>query len=91
KVMTPEYWPLPWYLREFPNVGYWSAPPANPEAPVMITTQALAEKLAPLLKEKYAQDFCGLRPGFVLVAFIRQDLWDAMVRARSVTQRKNRF
>ena len=22
KVITPEYWPLPWYLRDFPNVGY---------------------------------------------------------------------
>lgn len=83
KVMTPEYWPLPWYLRDFPNVGYWPALAADPEAPVMVTTQELAEKLAPVLKEKYAQDFCGLRPGFVLVAFVRQDLWDAMVRARS--------
>jgi len=82
KVMTPEYWPLPWYLREFPNVGYWATLPAHPEAPVMITTQALAEKLAPLLKEQYATDFCGLRPGFVLAVLVRQDLWDAMVRAR---------
>ncbi len=82
KVMSPEYWPLPWYLREFPNTGYWAAPPADPEAPVMITTPELAEKLSPTLKGRYTRDYCGLRPGFVLVAFIRQDLWDAMVRAR---------
>lgn len=22
-IVAPEYWPLPWYLREYKNVGYW--------------------------------------------------------------------
>ncbi len=21
--MSPEHWPLPWYLREYTHVGYW--------------------------------------------------------------------
>jgi uncharacterized protein (TIGR03663 family) len=85
KVMSPEYWPLPWYLRTFPNVGYWSSPDlaSDPEAPVMITQTELADKLQSRLKGHYAQEMAGLRPGFMLTVFYRQDLWDAMVAARS--------
>lgn len=83
KVMAPEYWPLPWYFRDFRNVGYWNGIPEDPEAPIMVTTPELAETLRPRLKGRYAMDFGGLRHGYLLVAFIRQDLWDAMVAARS--------
>lgn len=27
KVYTPDAWPVPWYLRQFRNVGYWEHPP----------------------------------------------------------------
>lgn len=30
-VVSPDYWPLPWYLRTAPNVGYFE-PPATPSA-----------------------------------------------------------
>ena len=41
-VVTPEnYWPLPWYLRRFEQVGWWSAPPADPYAPVVIASSKL--------------------------------------------------
>jgi uncharacterized protein (TIGR03663 family) len=38
KVMAPEsdYWPLPWYLRQFRRVGWWGQIPSDPYAPVMI-------------------------------------------------------
>jgi predicted membrane-bound mannosyltransferase len=90
KVMSPEYWPLPWYLRAFPNVGYWSGPDLadDPEAPVMITQTEMADKLQSRLKGRYAQEMAGLRPGFMLTAFYRQDLWDAMVAARSGASRR---
>ena len=33
-----EQWPLPWYLRAMPNVGYWTAPgdPVALQAPVIV-------------------------------------------------------
>ena len=35
EVMSPEsYWPLPWYLRRFPNVGYWDKIPNPPPMPI---------------------------------------------------------
>lgn len=83
KVIAEEYWPLPWYLRDFSRVGYWNEMPADPGAPILVTTPELAEALRPRLEGKYAMDFGGLRHGYLLVAFVRQDLWDAMVAARS--------
>lgn len=40
KIMAPEddYWPLPWYLREFPNVGYYGEMPKDPWAPVIVSS-----------------------------------------------------
>lgn len=37
------YWPLPWYLRRFPNVGYCTQPPANDTEGVREWNQDLAE------------------------------------------------
>lgn len=40
KIMAPEddYWPLPWYLRDFPNVGYYGQIPKDPWAPVIVSS-----------------------------------------------------
>lgn len=83
KVMAPEYWPLPWYLRDFANVGYWPEIPEDPAAPIVVTTPDSAEAVRQRLSGDYATDFGGLRHGYLLVSFIRQDLWDAMVEVRS--------
>lgn len=83
KVMAPEYWPLPWYLRDFPNVGYWTTPAEDPTAPIIIMTPEWAESLRGRLSGEYATDFGGLRHGYLLISLIRQDLWDAMVAGRS--------
>jgi predicted membrane-bound mannosyltransferase len=83
KIITPEYWPLPWYLRDFQRVGYWNDVPDDPQAPIVITTAELANKVVAKLKGDYARDFAGLRPGFVLEVFVRRDLWEGMIAARS--------
>ena len=43
KVMAPDgdYWPLPWYLRNLKQVGWWDQVPADPYAPVMIVSAQL--------------------------------------------------
>lgn len=74
--ITPEYWPLPYYLRKLRRIGYWSEIPPTPDAPVIIASVELQEPLAPMLNDKYHTEFFGLRPGILLVLNIQQDLWD---------------
>ncbi|MCX6866529.1 MAG: glycosyltransferase family 39 protein [Verrucomicrobia bacterium] len=75
-VITPDYWPLPYYLRQLKRIGYWSEIPTSPDAPVIVASAAMQEPLEPLLKDHYHTAYYGLRPGVLLVLNIRQDLWD---------------
>jgi uncharacterized protein (TIGR03663 family) len=83
-VVSPEYWPLPWYFRDNTRVGYTSnvASYYDPQ-----TTQAVigrssenpsedqAEKLRETLGAAYVEvGTYSLRPGVDLVLFERRDL-----------------
>lgn len=69
KVISPEYWPLPWYLRGRDQVGYWTSPPEDCDGALVIVAADLADDVQSRLKEKYQTSYRGLRPGFVLVVF----------------------
>lgn len=79
KVMGEEYWPIPWYLRMYPDVGYWNAVPPQPDADVIISTVGLEEALEPVLRDDYSAEYIGLRPGVVLLLRTRLDLWTSYV------------
>jgi uncharacterized protein (TIGR03663 family) len=73
KVISPEYWPLPWYLRHRPETGYWTTPPADCDGALVFADAEQADIVRGRLKGKYREGFLGLRPGFVLVVFVRED------------------
>jgi uncharacterized protein (TIGR03663 family) len=80
KVMAPEgdYWPLPWYLREFNHVGWWEEVPADPFAPVMI----VSAKLRANLDEKKTHLMVGyfeMRPQLFFELYVQLDLWRAFL------------
>lgn len=69
KVISPEYWPLPWYLRARAEVGFWTSPPADCDGSLVIVSADLADEVRSRLHGDYQTSFLGLRPGFVLVVF----------------------
>ncbi|MGZ5487345.1 MAG: hypothetical protein ACXWF4_02350, partial [Candidatus Aminicenantales bacterium] len=81
EVVAPpeETWPLPWYLRKFGRVGYWTSPEAAQrdagagQASVVISSGAFAEGIAAGLGDGYEQTFYGLRPEVVLSLFVRRN------------------
>jgi len=86
KVIAPsdETWPLPWYLRRYDRVGYWtSAETAGDpgDAALVIASAANVEKVAMALGDRYQQSFYGLRPEVVLALFVRRDLWDEFLKS----------
>ncbi|MBE7558319.1 TIGR03663 family protein [bacterium] len=82
-VISPEYWPLPFYLRAYDRVGYWHSPPAaDLAAPIYITSLVFAQKLESRLGDGYHQEYFGLRPDVPLLLYVRNDLWAAMLEAR---------
>jgi len=71
KVISREYWPLPWYLRRRPETGYWPEPPADCDGPLVFADAEQAAAVRARLHGDYRESFLGLRPGFVLVVFTR--------------------
>lgn len=76
KVMAPEsdYWPLPWYLRNLKQVGWWDRVPPDPYAPVMI----VSSQFKAALDEKKTHVMVGyfqLRPQVFLELYVELSLW----------------
>lgn len=90
EVIFPEhdYWPLPWYLRKFPNTGYWDhVDTLQAPATLIISAASLESELVKKLYEipppgkRYLylplfRSRMDLRPGIELRAYLRKDLWD---------------
>lgn len=73
RVIATEYWPIPWYLRGLENkVGYWSAPPADSDAALIIASADLADSVGEHLTASYRESLLGLRPGVLCVVFTRE-------------------
>ena len=80
KVMAPDsdYGPLPWYLRNLKQVGWWDSVPPDPYAPVMI----VSAKLQASLDEKKTLVMVGyfqLRPQVFLELYVDLPLWKVYV------------
>jgi len=71
-VISEEYWPLPWYLRGLPRVGYHVVPPENCDGALVIASAAQADAVRARLRGTYRETFLGLRPGFVCVLFVAE-------------------
>jgi uncharacterized protein (TIGR03663 family) len=73
-----EQWPMPWYLRAMPNVGYWTAPgdPVALQAPVIVAALDQAPALDAALGDRYVTEYYGLRPDVLLALYVEKDLWE---------------
>jgi uncharacterized protein (TIGR03663 family) len=78
KVVCPDadYWPLPYYLRRFHQIGWWDTLPPDPFSSVMI----VSAKLGAALDEKKTHLMVGLyelRPRVFLELYVEKALWTA--------------
>jgi predicted membrane-bound mannosyltransferase len=81
-------WPLPWYLRPFPNVRWWRAVnPQDKAAPIVLVSPALEPDLVrkiyevppPGERELYINLFPNrveLRPNVEVRGYVAKSLWD---------------
>jgi predicted membrane-bound mannosyltransferase len=75
------YWPLPWYLRRFEHVELWREFPAEPAAPVVISSPTFDKQLTARLGDDYLMtDYYELRPRVFAQLWVRFDLWEAYLR-----------
>lgn len=73
-IMSPEHWPLPWYLRSYTRTGYWGKIIDTSE-PVLIVHQNQAYEVERVLGNRYRRiSSHDLRPGVRLYLYLRRDL-----------------
>jgi uncharacterized protein (TIGR03663 family) len=71
-----EYWPLPWYLRAYTNVGYWPELPEDSDASVQVFSFSGDEEVPERDEDLFMTELRGLRDGVFLLIFIENELWD---------------
>lgn len=80
-IVSPDYWPLPWYLRDYKRVGYHGRMTPSNE-PLIIAKQEQAAEVQTTFGDRYQQIPSGLnpngsfplRPGVDLLLFTRREL-----------------
>lgn len=71
---TPDYWPLPWYFRDYPRAGFFGSIVETEEAIIVAKVDQEAE-LGPSLADRYDRvGVYNLRPGVDLVLYVRRDV-----------------
>ena len=65
-VIAADPWPLPWYLRRYPNVGFWQPGQQPGSADFYITSTEASDQYADLLKS-FHPEFFGVRPNVLIL------------------------
>jgi hypothetical protein len=65
-VIAADAWPLPWYLRKFPQAGYWQPGQETGAADFFITPTDVSGALAARLKN-FRPEYFGVRPEVLLI------------------------
>jgi predicted membrane-bound mannosyltransferase len=80
-LVSPDYWPLPWYFRDYKKVGYYQQiVPTN--EPLIVGSMAQEEQLKQNYADRYDRVNSGmnedgsypLRPGVDLLLYVRRDV-----------------
>ena len=80
-IVAPEYWPLPWYFRDFTRVGY-NGRMADSSEPIIIASEDQGAEMESSFGSRYQQINSGfnpagsysLRPGVNFLLYVRRDL-----------------
>jgi len=78
-IVSPDYWPLPWYFRNFTRVGYFAQMAPSTE-PMIIANESQKAQMETNFGQYYEQVRSGtedgtfqLRPGVKLLLYVRRD------------------
>ncbi len=73
-ITAREYWPLPWYLRDYPRAGFFGRMAMTNE-PLVVGSVEQEQELNLKLGDRYQRvDSYPLRPGVTLVLYARRDI-----------------
>lgn len=80
-IVSPDYWPLPWYLRDYTRVGYHGRTTTT-EEPIIIAKEDQQTEIQAMYGDRYTQVKSGfnepgsypLRPAVDLLLYVRNNV-----------------
>jgi len=76
-----DYWPLPWYLRQYPKVGWWNHWDRNTSASLVIASAE--SKLGLEAEGAYRMvGYFQLRPQVFMELYVERQLWERYLASR---------
>lgn len=73
-ITAREYWPLPWYLRDYPKAGFFGRISPTQE-PIVVGSPEQEQELEQMLGAAYVRlDSYPLRPGVTLILYAQRNL-----------------
>ena len=85
-IVSKEYWPLPWYFREYKNAHFWGKMIDNPNAPVIIVDKSGEDDLKKKMKGDYKKERFILRPGVWLNVYMQKGLYEGVFGKESTSK-----
>lgn len=84
-IVSRDYWPLPWYLRDYTGVGYHGQMTASSQ-PIIIASDDQRDEVQSMFGDRYQQVQSGfnpdgsyrLRPAVNLLLYVRKDVLERM-------------
>lgn len=70
-VIASDPWPLPWYLRQFDEVGFWQPGQKVTDADFFVTSTEAAAQYSDRLRD-FRPEFFGVRPGELILLWSPQ-------------------
>lgn len=71
-ILSPDYWPLPWYWRDNPNAGFYGQIVETTEPIAIVRTDQEPNLSATFTSEYVRQGEYTLRPGVQLTLYVRR-------------------
>jgi len=92
-----DYWPLPWYLRQYDNVGWWDKVDFTvPSAPIILAHPKFEQDLIskfyqiPPPGQRFLylplfDNYTELRPGVEIRGYVSKGIWDILFTRSDTT------
>ena len=79
EIVSPDYWPMPWYMNDYPNAAF-SGRPVDATTAEMIVAKKEEQEAEVVSRYASHYKYIGeypLRPGVELILLVRKDLADS--------------
>ncbi len=88
-VIAADYWPLPWYLRDIEQTGYWNTMLEDlPVSEIIVASAEYEGDIEEQQGREYISSFYGILPERPVLLMVEKKLWQSWLDSQSREMKK---